>query len=133
MSVESALAAAKSRYVYETRQRISVIISELSAIRDNPTGDVDRPIGRIREQEGASREAGFERVARLCQAAENYLDGIGENESVQLPAVVDTVLDVCRAIELHAEAVAKVVIYFDSDHHRKETIQGRRSQPTAQK
>jgi len=93
-------------------------IHELKAIQQSGAGDVGGVVARLREQQAAGRVAGFAPVVHLCQGAEDCLT----LERLAAPgcagvwppraSMVAVLLDTCRAIQLHAEAVEKTASYL---------------------
>ena len=113
MKTDSDTGIARGRYAAETRERMAHLISSLLNIQRSGSGDTSGLSHRIDQQEQASRLAGFDRVARLCQTMEASLAGLRSGELPGLAAAITTLLDVCRAIELHAEAIARMTVELD--------------------
>jgi len=109
MAGEGEFAISQKRYAAETHRRIARTISGLLKMEGNGGGDISQVLLQVRRQEEASRRAGFERVARLCQSMEDCLTGIRSGEQPRLDAFVTTLVEVCQAIELHADAIAATV------------------------
>jgi hypothetical protein len=84
-------------------------IRELLSVQALGSGDTSRLSGWICEQKEASRAAGFVRVARLCETMNDCLAGLRGGERPALVPVVGALLDVCRTVQLHAEAVAQAL------------------------
>ncbi len=83
---------------------------------DTGDGDIDGVIHQMREQEEASRRAGFDHVCTLCRAMK---DGVAEVRGAGCPwrsAAAATLFDACRAIQLHADSVAQSVLRLDGRH-----------------
>jgi len=106
MAGEGEFVTSRSRYAAETHRRIARTISGLLKMEGNGGGDISQVLLHVRRQEAASRHAGFERVARLCQSMEDCLAGIRSGEHPRLDAFVTTLVEVCQAIELHADAIS---------------------------
>jgi len=81
-------------------------IHVLSDIRPDDTTGLCELLEEVRRQQAASHQAGFDRVAGLCRSMGDCLDGVRRGDQPGTVAVLDTLLDVCRAVENHADAVA---------------------------
>jgi len=84
-------------------------IDLLLDIRPDNAADLDQLLNEVRQQEQASRGAGFDHVARICRSMANCLEGVLHGDQPGTIAVLDTLLDVCRAVENHADAIAATV------------------------
>jgi len=82
------------------------VIKELQSA----AGDINGVLRLLRKQEETSRLAGFRGIARLCREMDDYLAEACRGEQSPPATLVVALLDVCRAVELHADAVAKGVI-----------------------
>lgn len=118
VSKESNAGKESRRYAFETRQRMARTISDLSAIRLGGARNLNRVLRRVRQQETASRVAGFRGISELCfQMVDCASDGhCGDRQ--WLAAVAATLLDACQAVDLHADAVAKTLIRPDGEEAR---------------
>jgi hypothetical protein len=93
-------------------------IHDLKAMQRSGAGDVGGVLARLREQEAAGRGAGFAPVVHLCQGAEDCLtlERLLTSDRVGTPApqasMVAVLLDTCRTIQLHAEAVETMASYL---------------------
>ena len=103
-------------YAVQTRRRMAHAVSELQAILRYDTGDVDGVIHQMHEQEEASRRAGFDHVLTLCRTTEEGVSEVRGNGRPQRSAAAATLLDACRAIQLHADSVAPSVFRLDGSH-----------------
>lgn len=110
MSIALDLALGRELYASETRERMAHAISELFVIRRAAACDADRVLCRLREQEKASRQAGFGNIARLCREMEQRLMAASGDGQSRLAAVAVGVVDNCRTVQLHADAVARGVV-----------------------
>jgi len=110
MAREGELGTLRQRYAAQTRRRIARTIAGLLKMEGKGGGDISQVLLHVRRQAEASRRAGFERVARLCQSMEDCLTGIGSGEQLRLDAFVTTLVEVCQSIELHADAVAATFV-----------------------
>jgi hypothetical protein len=97
--------AALRQYAEETHRRIGRTITHLLALQSQDGNGFADLLQHIQEQEIASRDAGYERVARLCQSMEDCLTGIHCGEEPRLEAVTTTLLEVCEAIRVHADVL----------------------------
>ncbi|HUT11646.1 MAG TPA: hypothetical protein VMY42_14190 [Thermoguttaceae bacterium] len=84
-------------------------IAVLLEIRPDDTEDLCELLELVRQQEAASHRAGFDHVARLCRSMGDCLEGVRRGDQPGTVAVLDTLLDVCRAVENHAHAIAATV------------------------
>jgi len=106
---EAGFVVSRARYVQGTRQRMSAVIRDLSGMQGSCPGKADHVVRRIREQEQASRHAGYERIARLCQSMDDCLTGLDRGEQPRLEAVTATLVEVCQAISEHADGIAETI------------------------
>jgi hypothetical protein len=108
------------RYVAETRRRMTLAVETLQARGLSPLESRRDLCGRLREQEAASRGAGFASIACLCRMlndclALNRLRGpLGGGSCRPAPSLVAALSEACRVIELHAVAVEKTESYLRS-------------------
>jgi predicted component of type VI protein secretion system len=84
-------------------------IRDLLTIQRVGSGDTRRVSAWIRRQGEASRAAGFARVARLCDTMNDCLVGLRNGERPAAVPVASTLLEVCRTVQLHAEAVLRAL------------------------
>jgi len=110
MTTELQFAASRARYASETRSRMERVMSDLAAIGEVDAGRAGGVLRRFREQHEASRVEGFTGIARLCRDMEDYLTEARGTEDQRLAAVASTLLDICRTIQLHGDAVGKGAI-----------------------
>ncbi len=94
-------------------------IGELSAILQADVGDTRWVLRHVREQEKASRLAGFHRVSRTCHEMAEHADDTRGADRTRLLAVAATWLDHCRAIHMHAREMAKRAILRASERGRE--------------
>jgi len=127
MPIESDLAAARERYACKTKQRMAHTIDQLRWIQrgDEDNVEVESVVEHLRRQQEASRLAGFIGIWRLCRDAEECLAEVCPDEPARLAAVAGRLLNICRAIELHAEAVGRSLMQLrDDGAHRRTVAQG---------
>jgi chemotaxis protein histidine kinase CheA len=101
----------KERYASETTQRMARVVGQLRAA----TGSVDEVVRQLREQEEAAHLVGFPGVARLCGAMEDYLAETRRGRPPELSEAATLLLEACRTIELHAEAITRGLVNIPSD------------------
>jgi len=101
------LAAGRALYAAATKQRMARAIGELSAILQADAGDMQWVLRHVREQEKASRLAGFHLISRRCREMAECADDARRADRTWLLAVAQTLLDTCRAIHVHADGIAK--------------------------
>lgn len=95
-------------------------MGDLAAIQRAGGGDLSGVLARLRDQADASRLAGLPPLFQLCQIAEScvFLEVcLAPPRATHRPrpkGIVAVLLGVCQAIELHAEAVAKTLLYLSS-------------------
>lgn len=94
------------QYARQTRRRMDCAIRDLLTIQRVGSGDTRRVSAWIGAQAEASRAAGFARLARLCETMCDCLSGLRDGERPVVAPIVATLLDVCRTVKWHAEAVA---------------------------
>jgi hypothetical protein len=118
MTSESDSPVLDNGYPAATRRRMGTVIRELVAIQQAGGGDITRVLSRLDEQQKASRNAGYLPILRLCQTLADYLrlkahlaEAPGRQRP-QSPSIAAILLDVCRVIQLHADAVAKTMSYL---------------------
>ncbi|OHB66461.1 MAG: hypothetical protein A2V70_02700 [Planctomycetes bacterium RBG_13_63_9] len=80
-------------------------ITDLGTLQNAELGRTDPVLQRLRRQEEASRLAGFQGIARLCRDVGDCLSEARHGEQPRLAAEAATLSDVCRRVQLHAEAV----------------------------
>ena len=112
MTVKADMTAARDRYARETQRRVGRAISDLAAVRWANKIDVQDVLRSLGEQAAAAQSAGFPNIERLCHNMEEYLDDARQAEEARLVAVVTSMLDSCRTIQMHAEAVANSLRRF---------------------
>jgi hypothetical protein len=94
-------------------------IHQLRGIQESGAGDLSRVRGQLHKQQAASRSVGCTPISHLCQTLEDclVLEGfLATGRDGNQPAaatVVAVLLDGCRTIRLHAEAVNKTAIYLN--------------------
>jgi len=107
-------------YVEGTRRRMARAIGHLAAIRRVGSGDLSEAAAELREQADASRLAGFRPISQLCQTVERYLlleaclARASPTRRARVTGIAAVLLNVCHAIDLHAEAVAKTLVCLGS-------------------
>jgi hypothetical protein len=100
-------------------------IGDLKAIQRSGKGNVAGVLARLREQGTAGRMVGCAPVVHLCESAEDCLalERLGTAEggvrAASGASMVAMLLDTCRTIQLHAEAVDKTARYFAGQEGRK--------------
>lgn len=93
-------------------------IGDLKALQRSGKGDVASVLARLREQRAAGRMVGCVPVVHLCESAEDCLalerlrTAEGGARVAPGASMVAMLLDTCRTIQLHAEAVDKTARYF---------------------
>ena len=98
----------ESCYARETELRMKALTEELEALVLTQTGRTDELWSQLREQEEASRQAGFAGIAHLCRQMQVCLKEAQESGSAQLAAAAPGWLfDVCQAIQAHARDAEK--------------------------
>ncbi len=80
-------------------------ISDLAAIRWAEGIDTDSVLRMLREQEEAADRAGFPIISRLCRNMVDYLSEAVRGEEMRLAAVATSMLESCRTIQMHGQAV----------------------------
>jgi len=118
MTITSDLAADRIRYASETRGRMACAIGGLFTVGRDGVGEAETVSQRLREQREASRLAGFANIARLCQEMDDCLAEACREGRPRLKAVAPTLIDNCRSIQLHADAVAQGVVHLTGDCFR---------------
>ena len=113
--IEADFASTRNQYACETRRRMGLAISDLAAIRWAEGVDSHSVLCLLREQEEAARQAGFPSISRLCRDMEDCLDEAWRGEEARFTAVATSLLDSCRTIQMHAEAVANSLRCFRDD------------------
>jgi hypothetical protein len=73
---------------------------------------------QLRQQEQASREAGFAGIARLCRQMQACLKEARESGPTQSAAAAGWLLGVCRAIQAHAHDAEKRTRRAERGHQR---------------
>jgi len=112
-------------YIRETRRRMACAIGDLKALQRSGKGDLAGVLARLREQGAAGRMVGCVAVVHLCESAEDCLTldflstAEGGGRAVPGASMVAMLLDTCRTIQLHAEAVDKTARYFAGQGGRK--------------
>ena len=109
MPVDSDVRAVARQYARETRRRMDRAIRDLLAIQRVGSGDTSRVSAWIRQQGEASRAAGFARLARLCETMNDCLAGLRNGERPVVVPMVGTLLEVCRTVQLHADALVSAL------------------------
>ncbi len=99
------MTASRSQYACETQRRMGHTISDLAAIRWAEGIDTQSVLHMLREQEEAARRAGFPIIARLCLDMVDCLSEAVLGEETRLAIVATSLLESCRAIQMHGEAV----------------------------
>ncbi len=102
MAIQAELARARDCYARETELRMKALTEELEALVLTQTGHTDELRSQLREQEEASRQAGFAGISRLCQQMQVCLKEAQEGGRTHLPSAAKAMLVVCRAIQSHA-------------------------------
>jgi hypothetical protein len=105
MPVDTDVRAVARQYARETRRRMGRAIRDLLSIQRVGSGDTSRVSAWIRQQGEASRAAGFARLARLCETMNDCLAGLRNGERPVVAPMVGTLLEVCRTVQLHADAL----------------------------
>lgn len=106
MANESPQAEAWALYAADTKQRMAGVIRELSNILRADAGDMQWVLCHVHWQEAASRAAGFQDISRMCQEMGECAGDASGADRTWLLAVAATLLDTCRAIEVHADGIA---------------------------
>lgn len=105
-------------YVRETRRRMAHAIGVLKTLQKSGRGDLAGVLAPLREQEAAGRVAGCVSVVHLCESAddclalERLLTSDGSVAVAASASMVRMLLDTCRTIQLHAEAVDRTAAYL---------------------
>lgn len=107
MTIEADIATGRALYAFQTRERMAGTIRQLVALREGAGTDPGNILRGLRKQEEASRLAGFTGISRLCREMDGYLTETCRHQQPRMPAVVDTLADICRSIQLHADAVVE--------------------------
>ncbi len=111
MTVESGTTKQPDFYAASTRQRMGRAIAELQRFVRMGALNLDGTLRGLRDQEAASRQAGFEGISRLAQDAADRLASARGSGRLPAAAEVPGLLDACQYIEVHADAIAKRVIH----------------------
>jgi hypothetical protein len=109
MPVNAEVRAVAKQYARETRRRMDRAIRDLLTIQRVGSGDTSRVSAWIRQQGEASRAAGFVRLARLCETMNDCLAGLRNGERPVVVPMVGTLLEVCRIVQLHADALVSAL------------------------
>jgi hypothetical protein len=108
MAIQAELARTQDCYARETELRMKALTEELEALVLTQTGRTDELWSQLREQEEASRQAGFAGIARLCRQMQVCLKEAQESGLAQLAvAAPGWLFDVCQAIQAHARDAEK--------------------------
>jgi hypothetical protein len=107
MARQAAPAGARDGYSRKTELRMKALTEELEALVLTQTGRTDELWRQLREQEEASRQAGFAGIARLCRQMQLCLKEAQESGSTQSAAAAGWLLGVCQAIQAHARDAEK--------------------------
>jgi hypothetical protein len=119
MAIQAELARTQDCYARETELRMKALTEELEALVLTQTGRTDELWSQLREQEEASRQAGFAGIARLCRQMQVCLKEAQESGSAQLAAAAPGWLfDVCQAIQAHAHDADKRSRRIDEGNQR---------------
>ena len=119
MAIQAEPARAQDCYARETELRMKALTEELEALVLTQTGRTDELWSQLREQEEASRQAGFAGIARLCRQMQVCLKEAQESGSAQLAAAAPGWLfDVCQAIQAHAHDADKRSRRIDEGNQR---------------
>jgi hypothetical protein len=102
MAVQSNRVQAREHYARDTEVRMKQVVSELLSLEHADASGASRLTSQLRQQEEASKLAGYVGISRLCRQMEACLTEIQGGEPLQLPPTTATLLGVCRAIEMHA-------------------------------
>jgi len=107
-------------------------IHDLKLIERSGEGDLSGVAAWLRKQQAAGRMAGYAPVVHLCQCVLDCLTLqwllTAERAEISPPrrSMLAVLLDTCRAIQLHAEAVDKTASYL---RHRARNGDGPSSRP----
>ncbi len=82
-------------------------MADLRAVQEGDLDNVDRVIEHLRRQEEASRLSGLQGISRLCRDIGECLGEARDGEQPRLATVATTLSDVCRTVQLHADAFGK--------------------------
>jgi hypothetical protein len=107
MTVEAELKISRCQYAADTSTQMASAIAELQAIQRAEVDEVDGVAAILDGQSDLAHEAGFEGIARLCQDMRHFLDEARGQHSPRLAVVASKLLDVCRTVQLHADAVGR--------------------------
>ena len=116
MAIQVELARGRDCYARETELRMKALTETLEALVLTRTGHTGELWSQLREQEEASRQAGFAGIARLCQQMQVCLKEAQESDSAQLAmAAPGWLFEVCQAIQSHAHNAEKRMRHSDRD------------------
>jgi hypothetical protein len=107
MNVEAELRANRARYAADTRERMSSAVAALQAVGKTGTADIGSVTDIFDQQSRLAGEAGFEGISRLCRDMRHFLNEAPGQHTPRLAVVATRLLDVCRTIQLHADAVQR--------------------------
>jgi len=107
MSVEAELQISRSQYASDTKARMAAAIVELQAIEKAETDEIDAAGEMLDKQSQVAHEAGFEGISRLCRDMRLFLSEARGQHHSRLTIVARKLLDVCRTVQLHADAVGR--------------------------
>lgn len=107
MALQAELARVREQYAEQTQIRMDSFAEELKAAAQKQGSCTDALWSQLREQEEASRHAGFAGISRLCREMQLCLEDVQQGGQAQLPAVADAMLSVCQSIRSHATNAEK--------------------------
>jgi len=107
MSVEAELRIDRNQYAADTKKQMAVAILELQAIERAEADDIDTVKAILDRQSQLADEVGFQGIARLCRDMRHFLTEANGQHPLRLPVVARKLLDVCRTVQLHADAVGR--------------------------
>lgn len=117
MTANTIGAGKEADYASDTRRRMELVRQAFVCLRQGIPADLRPVICRLHEQELASQAAQFVGVAGLARNLGDHLEYVQRAQSPLHIDIVDTLLQVCRYIVLHAEAVAAGVL--PHSHHAR--------------
>ena len=127
------MARARDCYARETELRVKALTEELEALVLTQTCRMDELQRQLREQEEASRQAGFIGIARLCRQMLVCLKDAQESDSAYSAVAAGWLFDVCQAIQAHARDAEKRMRRVDrgNEHGKGRPIASSEASPHA--
>jgi hypothetical protein len=102
MAVQQEDLPTQEQYASDTGLRMKQVAAQLLDIEQARVRNAANLHCQLHQQEEASRLAGFIGISRLCRQMQDCLKTAQEGGLPQLRVAARTLLDVCRAIEVHA-------------------------------